>query len=79
MDRFEIHMITINISIIARGYINNRKVMQGLENIYYKKLRYKHHHKNFEGGYTKNRESVEDHLILWSNGIQFEKYREALG
>ena len=48
MDRFETFVITIYISIIASGWINNRGVMQGLEKIYYKKLRYEHHHKNFE-------------------------------
>ena len=48
MDRSEIFVITIYISIIASGWINNREVMQGLEKIYYKKLRYEHHHKNFE-------------------------------
>ena len=48
MDRSEIYVITIYISIIVSGWINNGKVMQGLENIYYKKLRYEHHHKNFE-------------------------------
>ena len=36
------------IGIIASGWINNGKVMQDLENIDYKKLRYEHHHKNFE-------------------------------
>ena len=36
------------ISIIVSGWINNGKVMQSLENIYNKKLRYEHHHKNFE-------------------------------
>ena len=35
------------ISIIASGWINNKEVMQGLEKIYYKKLRYEHHHKKF--------------------------------
>ena len=48
MDRSEIYVITIDISIIVSGWINNGKVMQGLENIYNKKLRYEHHHKNFE-------------------------------
>lgn len=31
--------------IIADGTIKNVKIMQGLENIYYQKLRYEHHHK----------------------------------
>ena len=48
MDRSEIFVITLYISIIARGWINNREVMQSLEKIYYKKLRYEHHHKDFE-------------------------------
>ena len=48
MDRSDISVITIHVSIIASGWINNGKFMQGLENIYYKKLRYEHHHKNFE-------------------------------
>ena len=48
MDQSENSAITIYTSIIASGWINNGKVMQGLENIYYKKLRYEHHHKNFE-------------------------------
>ena len=48
MDRFETFVITIYISIIASGWINKREVMQGLEKIYYKKLCYEHHHKNFE-------------------------------
>ena len=48
MDRSEISVITIYISIIASGWINNGKVIQGLEKIYSKKLRCEHHHKNFE-------------------------------
>ena len=48
MGRSEISVITIYISIIASGWINSREVMQGLEKIFYKKLRYDHHHKNFE-------------------------------
>ena len=48
MDRSEISVITIFICIIASGWINNGEVMQGLEKIYHKKLRYEHHHKNFE-------------------------------
>ena len=47
MDRSEISVITIYISIIASGWINNGEVMQDLENICYKKLHYEHHHKNF--------------------------------
>ena len=34
MDRFETFVITIYISIIASGWINNREVMQGLEKNY---------------------------------------------
>ena len=45
MDSSEIYVINIYIGIIVSGWINNGKVMQGLENIYYKKLRYEHHHK----------------------------------
>ena len=48
MDKSEISLITVYISIIVSSWINNGKVMQGLEKIYYKKLRYEHHHKNFE-------------------------------
>ena len=48
MNRSEISVINIYISIIASGWINNGKVMQGLENMYYTKLRYELHHKNFE-------------------------------
>ena len=82
MDRSEIYVNIIYISIIVSGWMINEKAMQGVENIYYKKFRSEHHHKNFEesilGDITpyglriyKNRESVEFHLILWSNGIQF--------
>ena len=48
MDKSEISLITVYISIIVSSWINNGKVMQGLEKIYYKKLHYEHHHKNFE-------------------------------
>ena len=48
MDRSEISVITMYNIIIASGWINNGKVMQGLEDIYYKKLCNKLHHKNFE-------------------------------
>ena len=48
MDKSEISLITVYISIIVSSWINNGKVMQGLEKIYYEKLRYEHHHKNFE-------------------------------
>ena len=44
MDRSEIFGITIYISIIVSGWINNGKVMQGLENIYNKKLYYEYYH-----------------------------------
>ena len=42
------------ISIIVSGWINNGNVMQGLENICNKKLRYEHHHKNFEESILQN-------------------------
>ena len=48
MDRSEIYVIRIYNSIIVSVWINNGKLMQGLENIYYKKLHYEHHHKNSE-------------------------------
>ena len=48
MDKSEISLITVYISIIVSSWINNGKVMEGLEKNYYKKLRYEHHHKNFE-------------------------------
>ena len=48
MDRSEIFGITIYISIILSGWINNGKVMEGLENIYNKKLYYEHYHQNFD-------------------------------
>ena len=48
MGRPEIFGITIYTSIILSGWINNGKVMEGLENIYNKKLYYEHYHSNFE-------------------------------
>ena len=54
MDRSEIYVITIYISIFVSGFVNKRKVMQDLENIYHKKLRNEHHHKNFEESILRN-------------------------
>ena len=42
--KFEIHLITIYIIIVASGWTNNGKLIQDLENIYNKKLCYEHHH-----------------------------------
>ena len=44
MGRPEIFGITIYTSVILSGWINNGKVMEGLENIYNKKLYYEHYH-----------------------------------
>ena len=48
MDMSEIYVSTIYSSIIVSGWIDHWKVLQGLGNIYCKKLRYEYHHKNLE-------------------------------
>ena len=48
MDMSEIYVSTIYSSIIVSGWIDPWKILQGLGNIYCKKLHCVYHHKNFE-------------------------------
>ena len=48
MDELNILVITIYMTIILSGWIKNGRDMQGLDRLYNKKLRYEHHHLNFQ-------------------------------
>ena len=68
MDKVELYVISIYITIITSGWMKNGMVMQSHESIYNKEVRYEHHSRNFDESILRDFTSLLD-LEQKRNGV----------